>query len=306
MLVKFAIKDFIDDREFKNISNATILRYKNALNEIQNYFAENEVINVNEVTPNLIKKYLSHCKNERGNNPSTLNTKLRTMKTFFNYMVEIEVIEEKRAPTKKFRYMVEDTKIEVFSDYQISEMLNYYRRMKQREKSFYAYRDYSLIVFLLGTGCRLGEAINLKWNQVNFEHGSIIVYGKKRKQTSVPLSDKLLKELAEYKIFCEQKFHTKVDYVFCSTTNQQLSANAIKCLFKRLKGIMNFTDVRLSAHTFRHTFAHRFLMAGGDVFSLQKMLRHEKLDMTMKYVSIWGTALKEQNDRFNPLNNLDI
>lgn len=306
MLIKFAIKDFIDDREFKNISPVTIGRYTGALNEVQSYFAEQEIINVNEVTPNLIKKYLIHCQNVRNNNPTTLNSKLRTLKTFFNYMVECEVIDEKRNPTNKLRYLTEDTRIEVFTDQQIKEMLNYYRRMKQREKTFYAYRDYSLIVFLLGTGCRLGEAINLKWDHVNFDHGSVVVFGKKRKQTSVPLNDKLLKELAEYKIFCQQKFHTPVDYVFCSSTNKQLTANAIKCLFKRLKNVMNFKDVRLSAHTFRHTFAHRFLMAGGDVFSLQKMLRHEKLDMTMKYVSIWGTALKEQNDKFNPLNSLDV
>lgn len=306
MLMKFAVKDFLDDREFKNISPATMIRYKTQLGEIQDYFAKEEVVNVEEVTPSLLKQYLLHCQNERNNAPSTKNSKLRVLKTFFNYMAECEVIDEKQIPTKKIGYATEDVKIEVFNDNHIKQMLGYYRNLKQREKSFYAYRDYCMIVFLLGTGCRLGEMINLKWNEVNVINGTITVFGKKRVQSSVPITDKLVKELAEFKIYCQQKFCTPSEYVFTNSRNRRLTENAIKCVFKRLKDIMNFKDVRLSCHTFRHSFAHRFLMSGGDVFTLQKMLRHKKLEMTMRYVSIWGTALKEQNDKFNPLNDLDI
>lgn len=262
MLLKFAAKDFLDDREFKNVSPTTLDRYTRILAEFQDFCAKDEIVNVEDVSANIVKKYLTDC-HKRGNKSTTVNTKLRGLKAFFNYMVECEVITEKRNPT-------------------------------------------TIIVFLLGTGVRLGELCNLKWNDVNLVHDVLTVFGKKREQSSIPLAEKLKKELAEYKIFCEQWFGTQSEYVFTDADNRQLTPNAVKCVFKRLKEIMNFKDVRLSAHTFRHTFAHRMLMAGCDVFTLQKMLRHSSIEMTQKYLSLWGIALKEQNEKFNPLNNLDI
>ncbi|MGE7767756.1 tyrosine-type recombinase/integrase [Peribacillus sp. NPDC096540] len=47
-------------------------------------------------------------------------------------------------------------------------MLNYYRRIKLREESYFAYRDYMIIVTILGTGIRRGEIINLQWSDIDF------------------------------------------------------------------------------------------------------------------------------------------
>ncbi|MCU5063561.1 site-specific integrase [Bacillus cereus] len=60
-------------------------------------------------------------------------------------------------------------------------------------------------------------------------------------------------------MFCEREFDTLSGHVFVNKDNRPLTPNAVKCIFKRLKMVMNFKDVRLSAHTFRHTFAHRML-----------------------------------------------
>ncbi len=63
-------------------------------------------------------------------------------------------------------------------------------------------------------------------------------------------------------------------------------------------------NVRLSAHTFRHTFAKNWLMNGGDIFSLQKILGHRTLDMVRNYVNITFKDIQSQHSKFSPGDNL--
>lgn len=304
MLVKFAIQEFLEEKEFLNLSDKTIIAYKLALREFHTFLIEQEIVDVTEVSNATVKKYLLYCKNQRKNSPVTINSKLKNLRAFFNHMLEHEIIDSN--PCSKISSLKTDTKIEVFTDKHIKQMLSYYRRLKYRDKSFFAFRDHTIILTLLGTGIRLGELCNLQWTDIDFEAYQMTVWGKNRTQASVPLTDKIIKELLEYKMVCERNFSSLNEHVFVNRYNKKLTENAVQNIFKRLKDIMNFSDVRLSAHTFRHTFAHRCLMNGMDVFTLQKMLRHKKLTMTERYLAIWGTALKEQNDKFNPLNNMDI
>lgn len=307
LLLKFAVKDFRDDREFKNLSPVTIDGYLRTLNEFHAFCVGQEIVNAEDVTPSVIKSYLIHCQKERKNNPTSINHKLHNLKIFFNYLEEIEIITEKRNPVKKISYIKADVKIEVFTDEQVKKMLGYYARMKYRNKSFYSYRDYTIILTLLGTGLRLGELCNLRWNDIDFKNQTITVFGKKRQQSSIPTTTKLQKELAEFKVFNQQNFKNKeIEYVFTDAQNRQLSPNAIKCVFKRLKTIMNFKNCRVSAHTFRHYFAVSMIKSGADAFTVQKMLRHSNIKMTLIYVNLFGTALAEQNNKYNPLNDLDI
>nr|WP_154895868.1 tyrosine-type recombinase/integrase [Paenibacillus xylanexedens] len=255
-MLKFAVKDFMEDRELKNISTYTVDRYTRTLSEFHDFCLKDELINVEQVTNTTIKKYLLHCKNEKGNNATTKNSKLRVLKSFFNYLLESEYIDENLNPARKVNYAREEIKIEVFNDYHIKQMLSYYRKMKDRSKSFYSVRDYTLILFLLSTGCRLGEVSNLRWVDVDLHNQVATVFGKKRELSSIPLVDKIIKELSEFKLYCEKHFKEHVEFVFPNHENSKLTPNAIKCIFKRLQKVMAFRDVRLSAHTFRHTMIH--------------------------------------------------
>lgn len=290
MLLKFAVKDFLDDREFKNLSTATLSGYKLTLNEFHAYCVANGAIDVTDVTPATLKGYLLHCQRERGNGPTSLNHKLGNLRIFFSYLEETEAIDKKGNPARKVMPVKADVKIEVFTDSQIRQMLGYFQQIKTRDKTFFAYRDYAIIVMLLGTGVRLGELVNLRWDDVDLHNLMLTVFGKKRQQSSVPVTAKLSKELCEYRLFVERWSNGLPEFVFTDSHGEQLTENSVKCIFKRLKQVMNFKGVRLSAHTFRHTFAVRMVKAGADVFTVQKILRHTDLSMTMRYVNLFGTA----------------
>lgn len=85
-----------------------------------------------------------------------------------------------------------------------------------------------------------------------------------------------------------------------------MTANAVQNVFKRLAKIMNFKDVRLTAHTFRHSFCQRCIQSGMSTFAVQKLMRHSSIKMTEKYAAMWGNDLRDQNDKYNPLNNLEV
>jgi len=231
VLLKFAYQDFLDDRRFKNTTKTNIKNYEMLLDKFVDYCIENQVVNVEDIAYSHVRQYLLNCQ-EKGDKAGTINTKLLRIRAFLNYMVECEVI--KNNPAKKVKRQKEDVKIDVFSDEQIRQMLNFYRRIKQRDKSYVAYRDYMIIIAILGTGIRRGEVINLQWSDVDFVNKSISVFGKSRRKETIPITDKLVKELAGYQTFCKQYWGTVSDYVFVKRDNTQLTDNSLMLVFKYL------------------------------------------------------------------------
>jgi integrase-like protein len=62
--------------------------------------------------------------------------------------------------------------------------------------------------------------------------------------------------------------------------------------------------VRCSCHTLRHTGAKRFILAGGDVFTLQKLLGHTTLAMVRRHVELADVDVRAQHQRLSPADSL--
>jgi len=306
MLLKFAIMEFIEERQFREVSPKTIENYNTLFNDFYLYCLSQEIIDTDDITPQIIKSYLIYCKTEKNNTPTSMNTKLTAIKTLFNYLIEIDVIDPRENPAKKVGYVHADVKITTFNDDQIKQILTYYRRIKNKDKTYFAYRDYMIITFLVSTGVRLGEMCNLKWDDVDLINKHIVVYGKLRVQQGIPMAESLRIALQGYHIFCEKEFGTLPEYVFVNRKCERLTENAVQNIFKRLKDAMKFSNVRCCAHDFRRYYAKTLILQGADAFTVQKLLRHSKMDMTQKYVGLYGQDLDQRNEKWNPLNKFDV
>lgn len=305
LLLRFAFQDYLADREYHNSSEANMKNHRIITGDFIDYCLDNDITNVEDITSGLIKRYFLECRNERGNGAGTINTRLMRIRAFLNYCVAEKILTENVAlEVKRLR---EDAKINVFTDLQVNQMLAYYRSMRRKQHSYFAYRGYMLILTLLGTGLRRTEAINLKWAHIDEANMTISVFNTKgRVSSTVFLTEKLLKELLYYRSFCVRHFGELSEYVFVNRDNTQMTQNSIMLLFQNLSKKMNFKDVRVSAHTFRHTFCHRLAMSGASAFAIQRLMRHESITTTMRYVAMWGQDLRKQSDEHNPLNNFDL
>ncbi|MDK8182146.1 phage integrase SAM-like domain-containing protein [Paenibacillus sp. UMB4589-SE434] len=109
-MLKFAFKDFLDDRRFKNTTEKNIRNYLTLLGEFVNYCTDNEVVNVEDIAQSHVRDYLMLCQ-DKGNQAGTINTKLLRIRAFLKYMVECEVINNN--PAHKVKFQKTDVKIEV-------------------------------------------------------------------------------------------------------------------------------------------------------------------------------------------------
>ena len=94
------------------------------------------------------------------------------------------------------------------------------------------------------------------------------------------------------------------DNVFLSIQGKPLTENSMKLMFTRLAKESGVN--RLHAHLCRHTFATRYLINGGDVFTLQQILGHSTLEMVKHYVNLASSHVAVQHQKFSPLDRLNL
>jgi len=92
------------------------------------------------------------------------------------------------------------------------------------------------------------------------------------------------------------------DYLFISADGHQITHTAVAKVFQRVKEQAGVP--KLHPHVCQHTFSVRYLVNGGDAFSLQKILGHTSLEMTRKYVNMAFGDVKEKHRQFSPMDNL--
>ena len=80
---------------------------------------------------------------------------------------------------------------------------------------------------------------------------------------------------------------------------------SVRTLEKSVKSYNNKRGVmRSGLHIFRNVYAKKWIVAGGDIFRLQKLLNHNSLNMVKEYVDMFTEDLQKDFDKFNALEQL--
>ncbi|UZR30216.1 phage integrase [Methylococcus mesophilus] len=146
---------------------------------------------------------------------------------------------------------------------------------------------YLVAVLALSTGARWSEAEGLRFDNVREKPGLVTFTDtKSRKNRSVPLEDSLAALLAS-----------------------RLRSGPFRPCYGAFRKAVERSGIELPdgqlAHVLRHTFASHFVMKGGDILTLQRILGHHSITVTMRYAHLAPEYL-EQAKRFNPLSALTL
>ncbi len=277
--------DKIFEDYLKNLSNSdkTIKSKITASKHILPFFESNDIA---KITLSDIEKYqnerklsvlsLPKNKNKRDSEISfrSVNIEITTLHHFFNYCIKKEILDKN--PASGIKKLNELSRLKTLSDEDINKLIAGTTNKLTRD----------LITFLIYTGCRKGEALNLKWDDVDLKVGVIAIKGTKTKyDRHIPIS----KPLKELLMGIERK--QDVLYVF---NKNGAKLTDFKRSFKTACKNAGLKDLRI--HDLRHVFASKLVMNGTSLYITGELLGHKTPTMTKKYSHLVPDTLKKAID----------
>lgn len=295
------LKEFIFDCEVKNFSKRTLKSYRNNNALFHNYLKhEFEITELEQIKAIHIKRYFKFLM-KKGLKSTYANGILKTIRAFFRYCLNEEYIEEN--PVLKVKWQKEGKVIiNTFTDEEVINMLGVYKFT-----TFLSARNKMLIAFLVDTGARNNETCDVLKEDI--KDRVILLRGKGNKQRQVGISPLLKKYMIRYErirnFYFKDKI-VKVDNYFLSNTGKPLTIETIERVVREAGRRSNVRkEIRCSPHTIRHWYAQEQLRNGLDVYSLSRLLGHENISITKRYLqSIKDEDIVDLSIKTSPLMNV--
>ena len=152
------------------------------------------------------------------------------------------------------------------------------------------YRLRVIVLIALTTGMRIGEIFGLTWADIRYNEGLIAVRGKLKggKIRYAPLTPELANELRKYPAVIGQEL------LFPPKRGAKGERQRVESSFETLLDLAGIQNFRF--HDLRHTFASWYMMNGGDLYELAKILGHSNIRMTERYAKLGKTHIARTGD----------
>jgi len=279
----------------RNFSERTIRAYELDLQKFVEFLESRNIESIAEVARDDIRAFITEMKCngiKKPNSAVTRARKLSSIKSFYKYLVRYGFLEANPAadietpklPHKEPNYLTPEEYEALIA------------AVRRAATPFYLARDLAIVITFLNTGVRLSELVGLTLNSINLESSNafIKVRGKGDKQRTIPLNDNVAATLRKY---IEKRPEVETNSLYISRLGKGLCTRSVYHLIKRYLKEAGIKKEQVGVHSLRHTFSASLLSQGVNLFSIQKLLGHSKLETTSRYLHINDADLRDAVDR---------
>lgn len=320
----YEIDDFMSCCESKGLSKKTMRSYEQTLRLFSKYLEEKQIYSTREVTKEAVRDYIVYLR-QRGkytiisdensrewNKPqnrtdyskpiknATINNYIRNLKVYFNFMKDNFII--KVNPINNVKFLKSQRKKKTF----IKDG-DFYKLLKSLDISKYAeYRDYVIIQLVFDTGMRIGETLLIDiTTDLDLKNRAIFLRAEMTKAKiarTVFFSVKMCELLKRWIKFKDRYIESNLLFPV-QLRDKPLLVNNFEKNYKKYCNRVGIEEC--SPHGLRNNFAKRFLMSGGDIYTLSKILGHSSVKVTEEcYLDLDDNDIRKNYQKYSPLANL--
>lgn len=295
------ISEFLDYcRNRKALSRKTLSAYSVDLKQFSQFtrstYEKNEIC-----------KYISHLHSTF--KPKTVRRKIATLKAFTHYLMIEEVIDVNpfdkietsfREPLLLPKTIPLNTIRAILAAAYgcLSENLTKYHHKT-------VVRDIAVLELLFATGARVSEICSLKPADINESDHTVKFYGKGSKERIIQIENKSVrKALKEYfELFAEDIRLS--GFFFVNRLHNRLSEQSVRAMINKYAKSTK-SDMHITPHMFRHSFATLLLEEDVDIRYIQKLLGHSSITTTQIYTHVAMSKQKEILSAKHPRNKIKL
>jgi len=276
---------YIDYLQFeKRYSTHTVLAYHTDLDDFSDFLSMQ--YNISElllVDHTLIRSWLISLI-DRNISTRSVNRKLSSIKSFYRYCQRQGLLTGN--PMLKVVAPRTSKQLPVFLTH--DNLKNLLQKVAF-DNSYEGSRDKMILTLFYATGIRRAELVQIEIPDLDLNSGTLKVTGKRNKERIVPLGEQVIIQMKEY-LYCRNQFLSEIKTVTQNNyTSLFVTSKGMPAYPKLIYNIVHkylseiASNLKLSPHVLRHTFATHMLDDGADLNAIKEILGHSSLAATQVY-----------------------
>ncbi len=277
---------FLDNCKLRGLSEWTFAYYDKELKQINRELNDIDVdlSDIRKINKDDMERFIAHL-NTKGFTLKTVNSRIVSAKTFFNFCRRKKFIAEN--PMNEINKMREKRKVgATFTKSQL-------RRLADTPNitTFAGLRDLAIMTTFEHTGIRVSELCGLSVSDIRFDDRDIIANRTKNGHgRRIPMTERLYDVLKAY--MSVRGFVEGVDAVFVTSQDRAMPVVSVQYQLRMHGDKCGVRDeIQVSPHVYRRTFAKMKIQAGVNIFVLRDLMGHADIKELENYVRIYSPDL---------------